>query len=286
MLGGAFLPRFAAAAAPVVLAVALGTFLLVSQPAATVAASTLTVFAGTAEEQVDGGWRALTDGAAVRQGARLRTNAEGYALLTFPDGSTSSLDPSTEIAIERLAAGTAPRDVQIRQFSGRLWNDVVSDSREGARYVVLTQDATVQVLGTVFETSIDNGQTSVTTSEGEVDVVVGNERVSVPSGQIVRAQAQRVSERAPVQQAASSLTVDAPFAAALVSERGEATGARADGAMFRQIRGVTTSNPGIGPQRFEFHRLPPGDYTLLLQRFEQGAGDLVLNVDGEERRVP
>ncbi|MEI7926531.1 MAG: FecR family protein, partial [Chloroflexota bacterium] len=277
-------PRVLAATAPVALAVGIGMFLLVSQPATPAAASTLTVFAGGAEEQVGGEWRALSDGAAVRQGARVRTTAEGHALLTFPDGSTSSLEPSTEIAIELLAAGT-PRQVQIRQFSGRLWNDVVTDTREGARYEVLTSDATVQVHGTVFETAVDNGQTSVTTSEGLVDVVVGTERVSVPGGQLVRAQGQRVSERGAAQ-AAGSLTINAPFAAALVSDRGEATGARTDGAIFRQIRGVTTSNPGDGPQRFEFQRLPPGDYTLLLQRFEQGSGDLVLNVNGVERRVP
>ncbi|MGE3856879.1 MAG: FecR domain-containing protein [Dehalococcoidia bacterium] len=284
LLGGAFLPRLAAAVAPVALALAIGAFLLVSQPSTPAAASTLTVFAGAAEEQVDGQWQPLADGAAVRQGARIRTNAEGHVLLTFPDGSTSSLDPSTEIAIEALSAGS-PRTVQIRQFSGRLWNDVVTDQREGARYEVLTADATVQVHGTVFETSIDNGQTSVATSEGEVAVVVGDERVSVPSGEIVRARGQRVAERAQVQRA-GSLTVDAPFAAALVSERGEATGARTDGAIFRQIRGVTTSNPGDGPQRFDFQRLPPGDYTLVLQRFEQGDGELVLNVNGEEHRIP
>ena len=284
LLTAGLFPRVLAAAAPVALAVGIGMFLLVSQPTTPAAASTLTVFAGGAEEQVGGQWRALSDGAAVRQGARVRTTAEGHVLLTFPDGSTSSLEPSTEIAIELLAAGT-PRQVQIRQFSGRLWNDVVTDTRAGARYEVLTSDATVQVHGTVFETAVDNGQTSVTTSEGLVDVLVGTERVSVPGGQLVRAQGQRVSERGAAQ-AAGSLTIDAPFTAALVSERGEATGARTDGAIFRQIRGVTTSNPGDGPQRFEFQRLPPGDYTLVLQRFEQGGGDLVLNVNGVERRVP
>ena len=87
----------------------------------------------------------------------------------------------------------------------------------------------MQVHGTVFETAIDNGQTSVATSEGVVEVTVGDERVSVPGGQLVRAQAQRVSERGPVQPA-GSLTIDAPFTGALVSERGEATGARPDGA--------------------------------------------------------
>ncbi len=284
MLSFGLLPRITAAAAPIALAAAVGMLLLVSQPSTPAAASTLTVFAGAAEEQVDGSWRPLTDGASVRQGVRLRTTADGHALLTFPDGSTSSLDPSTEIAIEQLSVGV-PRNVQLRQFSGRLWNDVVTDDRPGSRYEVVTQEAIVQVHGTVFETSIVDGQTSVATSEGLVDVVLGDERVAVPAGQIIRAQAQKVAARADLP-AAGSLTIDAPFAAALVSERGEATGALADGAIFRQIRGVNTSNPGDGPQKFDFQRLEPGMYTLNLQRFEAGSGDLVLNVDGVERRLP
>ncbi len=284
MLSFGLLPRITAAAAPIALAAAVGMLLLVSQPSTPAAASTLTVFAGAAEEQVDGSWRPLTDGASVRQGVRLRTTADGHALLTFPDGSTSSLDPSTEIAIEQLSVGV-PRNVQLRQFSGRLWNDVVTDDRPGSRYEVVTQDAIVQVHGTVFETSIVDGQTSVATSEGLVHVVLGADRVAVPTGQIVRAQAQKVAARADLPEA-GSLTIDAPFAAALVSERGEATGARADGAIFRQIRGVNTSNPGDGPQKFDFQRLEPGVYTLNLQRFEAGLGDLVLSVNGVERRVP
>ncbi|MEX2446227.1 MAG: hypothetical protein WD734_02720, partial [Dehalococcoidia bacterium] len=72
------------------------------------------------------------------------------------------------------------------------------------------------------------------------------------------------------------LTLDGPFAAALLASNGEATGARSDGAIFRQIRGVTTSDPGVGPQRFDFQGIEPGEYTLHIDRFDDGAGDLVL----------
>ncbi len=284
MLSGALFPRLAAAAAPVALAAVLGTFLLVSQPASPAAASTLTLFAGAAEVQVNGEWKPLTDGASLAAGARLRTTPEGRALLTFPDGSTSALDPSTEISIEQLSAGV-PRNVQLRQFSGRLWNDVVTDERFGAKYEVHTTDAVVQVHGTVFEIAVDGGQTSVVTAEGAVEVILADERVSVARGETVRAQAQQLADRGTVERG-GSLTIDAPFTAALLSDRGEATGARRDGVIFRQIRGVTTSNPGDGPQRFDFQQLDSGTYTLSLQRFGQGSGDLVLDVGGAEHRVP
>ncbi|MSQ42525.1 MAG: hypothetical protein EXR65_05780, partial [Dehalococcoidia bacterium] len=276
-------PRLAAAGAPLAVAVVLGIALLVGQPATPAAASTLTVFGGGVEVQVGEAWSPLADGARLSAGARLRTTAEGRALITFPDGSTSALDPATEIALEWITAG-GPRVVRIRQFSGRLWNDVVTDRRLGATYEVHTVDAIAQVHGTVFETTINNGQTVVSAADGDVDVIAGSERVSVTRGQLVRAQAQKVAERAAVR-AAGSLTIYAPFAAALLAPGGEATGARADGAVFRQIRGVTTSNPGDGPQRLDFQRLDPGVYTLLLRRFGEGAGDLVLESDGVEHRI-
>ncbi|MFA7249682.1 MAG: FecR family protein [Dehalococcoidia bacterium] len=283
-LHAAALSRYAAAAAPIFAAAAIGVVLLVGQPASFAAASTLTVFSGTAETQVNGTWTPVGDGASIRRGDRLRTAADGHAMLTFPDGSTASLAPGTEIAIEQLSAGR-PRNVQVRQFSGRLWNDVVTNEHAGSRYEIHTQDALVQVQGTVFETTVDGAQMLVSTAEGAVDVVLGREHVDVPRGQSVRTEGQRLADRGPLP-GAGTLTIDAPFAAALLSERGEATGAQPDGAMFLQIRGVTTSNPGVGPQRFEFQRLDPGTYTLTLERFGQGGGDIVLNVGGTEHRVP
>ena len=284
LLSGSLLPRMAAVGTPIAIAALIGAFLLVSQPATPAAASTLTVFSGSAEVEIDGAWRPVTDGTTIHVGARLRTTTDGHAMVTFPDGSTASLDPATEIGIIRASASPT-RNVQIHQFSGRLWNDVVHDDTVGSRYEVTTDDALVEVHGTVFETAIDSGQTSVATSEGTVDVVLGRDRLSVPRGETVSAKSQQLANRGTVT-GSGSLTVDAPFTAALLSERSGATGARTDGAIFRQIRGVTTSNPGDGPQRFDFEHLDPGTYTLTLQRFDQGAGDIVLNVGGKEQRVP
>lgn len=284
-LRGGLLPRLMTATAPVAVAMVLGVLLLASQratPAA--AASTLTLFGGSAERQLNGAWAPLADGAQLGAGSRLRTGADGHALLTFPDGSTATLDPGTEISIEQLAAA-GPRVVRLHQYSGRLWHDVATDLRTGAAYAVRTADASVEVHGTVFETTVVGGETAVSTAEGNVDVITGAQRVTVPPGQQLRTRAQQVAARTAIP-SGGSLTVAAPFTAALVAPSGEATGARPDGATFRQIRGVTTSDPGDGPQRFDFQRLEPGLYTLLLQRLGSGDGDLVLDDDdGAEHRV-
>ncbi|MSQ30520.1 MAG: hypothetical protein EXR64_00605 [Dehalococcoidia bacterium] len=278
---GGMLPRLALGAAPVAAAVAISLVLLTTQtPTPADAASTLTLFAGSVEEQRGDQWQPVADGARLRAGVRLRTTAEGRALLTFPDGSTAALDTNTDVDLERIEV--APRVVVLRQRSGRLWNDVATDLRAGAAYEVRTDDATVQVHGTIFETSIDGGHTSVATAEGTVDVVAGPQRVSVPSGELVRAQRQQVAERSVVERD-GSLTVDAPFAAALVGPGGEATGAKTSGALFQQIRGVTTSDPGAGPQRFDFQRVEPGEYTLLLRPYSAGVGTVVLQGGGPDR---
>ena len=281
-LGGAF-PRLVVGAAPVAAAVVIALVLITTQRATPAAASTLTLFSGTVERQRDEGWQPIVDGARVPEGARVRTSADGKALLTFPDGSTVSLDADTDIAVERI--DVSPRVVMLRQYSGRLWNDVATDLTPGAAFEVHTADAVVQVHGTVFETAITDGQTAVSTAEGLVDVVIGGQRVSVPRGEFVRAEHQRVAERSAARPT-PTLTVDGPFAAALIAPGGEATGAKTNGTLFRQIRGVTTSNPGDGPQRFDFQGVEPGDYTLNVQRFGAGAGTIALvGPDGQERRL-
>ena len=69
----------------------------------------LMVDPGGVEEQVGSEWRALADGAAVHQGARLRTNADGHVLLTFPDGSKVAIkairDGKTNDAVEFQEGG-------------------------------------------------------------------------------------------------------------------------------------------------------------------------------------
>ena len=85
---------------------------------------------------------------------------------------------------------------------------MVSDARVGATYEVHTADAVVQVHGTVFETAVENGQASVATSEGNVDLLLGADRVPVPAGEVIRTAGGRVAERAALS-GVGSLTVNA-----------------------------------------------------------------------------
>ncbi|MEX2446714.1 MAG: FecR family protein, partial [Dehalococcoidia bacterium] len=199
-LGGLFAwpagaaPRLALASLPMAAALLVAVVLVATQPATSAAASTLTVFAGTTERQAGDRWVAAPDGAHLVEGTRLRTSAEGHALLTFPDGSTAALDPGTEVTLERVGT-EGPRVVQLRQASGRIWNDVVPDARDGADYAVHTPDAVVRALGTVFETAIRDGETAVAAAAGTVQVVAGSQRADIVAGEALVARGQQLADR-------------------------------------------------------------------------------------------
>ena len=274
------------AAALAIAAVALT--LVLSRDPVTAHASTLTVFAGLVERERGGVWEPLADGAQVDEGAHLRTDAEGSALLTFADGSTVGVEPNTELVIE-LARVDGSRRIRLRQTAGQLWHDVAPDDRPGALYVVQTPDAVVTVRGTLFETAVEEDGTEVNTTEGLVEIQAGEEQVFVAPGERASARAHRlVAARRDAREAGERLaiSIDAPFVASLVAPSGKAVGVRPDGVVYRQIAGATTSNPGEGEQRIDLRRLQPGTYQLLLRRIEDGGGEVVLTIGPRELRFP
>jgi hypothetical protein len=199
----------------------------------------------------------------LTEGVRLRTGTDGRALLTFPDGSTTTLAPGTELALTRLQAN-GTRGITIEQLTGRLWHDVVSEPDAPGSYVVRTPDAVVEARGTVFQTVIEAtiGETAVTTIQGLVDVVTTTERLTVAAGEVARAGAQRPAE-VRAADVAGTVLVNASVSAALLASDGAATGSRSDGVVVRQIPGVGTSETD-GGRAFSFSDAPEGVYTLWL----------------------
>ncbi len=274
--------------APAAAIVAAALFVTLGRSAPPAEASTLTIFAGAVERADGAGWRPLADNAQLSEGARLRTSAAGRAVLTFEDGSTVALEPDTELTIERLRTAGA-RAIALRLAYGRLWHDVAAapDRDASASYLVRTPDATVSARGTLFETAVTGGETTVATLEGSVELTRDGARQLVQRGQLARAQLHRPLAPPEQQQPfALAIAIDAPFVAALVAPDGRATGARLDGLRYHQISGATSSDPGSGEQRIALAHAAPGVYTLLLGRTAPGEGALVLTAADGERRVP
>lgn len=288
---GALPMRLAAVAAPAAAIAAFALVLVLARggtPAS--AAATLTVFAGGVEQEVLGEWYTAEDGMTLTEGVRLRTGTDGRALLTFPDGSTTTLAPGTELALTRLQAN-GTRGITIEQLTGRLWHDVVSEPDAPASYVVRTPDAVVEARGTVFQTVIEAsvGETSVTTIQGLVDVVTTSERLTVAAGEVARAGAQRPAE-VRAADVAGTVLVNASVSAALLAEDGAATGSRSDGVVVRQIPGVGTSETD-GGRTFSFSDAPEGVYTLWLTPTGDAAdaaapSEVILQTPAGEVHIP
>jgi hypothetical protein len=262
---------------------ALAVALVLGGGATPAAASTLTIFDGDVERLDGAEWKAMHDGDTLEAGVRMRTADGGYAMITFPDGSTIALDPATELIIETMAI--APRRIEVRQQSGRMWHDIVHDETDGSRFVVLTPDTRVEVLGTVFQTIVDaaTGQTDVATVDGEVRVVTGEQAVPVGRGETVRTHKSTIEEVAIAPLVDSAVIIRGPFAAAVMASDGRGTGMRVDGVTFRQLRGITTSTTD-GVQRFDLQGIDAGTYTLILQRYGDGAGTIVLDTPGGQQQ--
>jgi len=280
--------RFATVGASAAIIVLVATALVLTRGGDSAQAATLTLFQGAAERSSGDGWSAIEDGATLGVGSVVRVSADGSALLTFGDGSTIGLGGGAAVGIE-AADVASPRRIVVRQDAGELWHYVRSGGAE-ATYTVHTADAAISATGTVFGTTILDGKTEVSAAEGTVRVQAGLETLNLGAGQRARAAAQQqvsaVTDDGMVLQAQQlAVEVHAPFVASLIAPNGAATGALPGGALFNQITGAVTSNPGEGEQRIAFSRLAPGAYELVLRRIADGDGVLVVNVGGEEQRV-
>lgn len=172
------------------------------------ASTTLTIIGGDVQVSRQGApFAAATDGAVLAPGDIIRTAADARAVLTYFEGSTVSIEPSSELAIDQAhAAPDGSTVVVMTQNLGRTWHVVTKLIAGGSKYEVRTPAATASVRGTAFEVGVirqADGQTrtAIVTTEGAVAAAVPAtaaepepEPVVVPAGFQTTA---RSSERRP-----------------------------------------------------------------------------------------
>lgn len=221
------------------------------------ASTTLTILSGDVQVSRDGGpFAAGTDGAVLGPGDVIRTAAGARAVLTYFEGSTVSIEPSSELAIQETS--TSPDGgtvVVMTQNLGRTWHVVTKLITGGSRYEVRTPAATASVRGTAFEVGVvrdatGESQTAIITTEGAVAAAApatpgdpAPEPVLVPAGFQTSAKA---SERKPAPPALApeperSVSVTVGSANSLVVDPlGRANGMK-DGKLVIQTPGATVT---------------------------------------------
>ncbi len=118
---------------------------------------------GVVEYSTDGLWDKVTDNAEIIAGMSVRTTgASSRVVITLDDGSVIRLDANTEISFETLTAAR----VVVKQESGYVYSRVVpSETRD---YLVMTENALFESVGTAFRTIASGDEEAVETFESVV----------------------------------------------------------------------------------------------------------------------
>ena len=155
------------------------------------AATTVTVLSGDVQvRHAAGSFVSATDGGVLVAGDTIRTTDAARAILTYFEGSTVTIEPNSELMIERASSsGDGSTVVLMQQNFGHTWHVVTKLITGNSKYEVKTPASTASVRGTAFQVDSDAERTVVTTTEGKVvDRVPDPERagqtidVPVPAG--------------------------------------------------------------------------------------------------------
>ena len=257
-----------------VIVVAAGAFLFIPRGAVVEAvnAAVLAVLNAGVDAQRTGEpeFGPAFDGDVFATGDVVRSDENGRAVLTFFDGSTISVDPSSRVRVVSLVK-TSDGGIQLllEQTAGRTWASVATLVSPSSKFEIKTPSMTATVRGTAFETIVEtvNGQvvTTIRTDEGEVVAqAVAGGQVSIPAGQQASVQqGQQAPAAAQPQPPTPKLRFSAPAGAGftVIDPRGLQCGSSA-GAVQRQIPKCEVQT-GAG-QTVTIGEVVAGVYSLVL----------------------
>jgi hypothetical protein len=145
---------------------------------------------GTVEVQAQGKWvpaSSTGESTYLSAGQHVRTGSLSSVQIGFFDGSLVSLDPESELSIDKLDAqtGDQPRQITLTQVSGSSQHSAVTATATGSLYAVKTPAGTGTAKGTEFSVRVlPNKSATFSVAKGEVSIAVGKNAVTVGAGQM------------------------------------------------------------------------------------------------------
>ncbi|MBI2863237.1 MAG: DUF642 domain-containing protein [Chloroflexi bacterium] len=266
-----------------------GTFPF-SPQSALASTTTLTILSAEVSVQIAGEdtWRPGRDGMTMRAGDRIRTGTDGRAIITFFEGSTTELEPETDLTIQvqEAARETGSVTIKLKQWMGRTWSRVVQMADPASRYDIETPAAVATVRGTLFDVVVErDGSTQVKVTEGRVQVASDAGDVSVDAGyetQVVQGETPQSPVPMPVQRNRLLLELHSPVWMLIVDPHGRSVGVVPPGVEVNQVPGARTTPPSEEPQVVELSQVVDGDYRIVLYRKEPGSfGFTATGLSGE-----
>jgi FecR protein len=130
-------------------------------------------------------FRPGTQGQDLVVGDRVRTDATGTALITYFEGTTAEVGPSSVVTLERSSTGRdgPPEQLTLLQLAGEVVYRLLRALRPGALVEIRTPSATGTVRGSILRVTVfADGGTRVEVYGGAAEVAAGGITVAVYPG--------------------------------------------------------------------------------------------------------
>lgn len=265
----------------IALGVLIPAVLFLNQQPASAANMVLTIIDGSADvARGTGPFTRVADGVVLSAGDRVRTSDQSHAIVTFLDGSTVELEPGTMVTVvQATAASTGAITIQLEQALGRTWSSIQRLARPESRFELRTPTAAATVRGTGFGTDVlADGTTTVTVTDGIVEVTALGQTVVVPPGSFTTAQPgapPSPPSARPRPQNTLRFGLHSPARLVVLDGRGRACGIVSTGStLVRQIPGCLATEPGIDPQLIDLPDTAAGIFSIVIESVAPG-GDFV-----------
>lgn len=231
-------------------------------------AATLSVLQAKVERVTAAGEKSkATDGLTVAAGDRIVTNGSGTALLTFLDGSTATVQPSSDVVVRRLDGGGQRTGLLIN--AGAVWARVARLATPGARFSLESNTATAAVHDGVIGASYSKGDFGCWTQRGELTVAdaAGRPLLTLQPGQATRLAGGQAPQTQPFFVNAMNLRVEASAGVWPLLEMPGfplQAGFVAPGIEVNQVYGSITQVSADRTRVIEVPAGYPGPYTIRL----------------------
>jgi len=265
-----------------------------AEPQAQANAAILTVLAEGVSLQgpTAGTFSAVSGEQGIAVGTRVRTNAEGRAVVTFQDGTTATLDPGTELGLDRIQPGDGQPGsllIGVELGGGRLWVQVTSLRDLGSRFQVQAADFTVEALAGVsgFRKDPDNSVTcwaiagqplKMDTPVGTMRLLSGQQTTLTPGKEL-----QPASPRA-FSPGVLEVKTEGAMLARVVTPQNLTVGFPLDDLIVNQVQDATTSRLTEASRWVHIPGPGPGSYRLVLepQTPDRYRVQVKLSLEGQE----
>ena len=255
------------------------------------AATTVTIISG--DIQVRHGstasFASATDGEVLVAGDTVRSGDDSRAVLTYFEGSTVSIEPDTELTIEKTSVLTDGSTIVLMQQNfGRTWHVVTKLITGNSKYEVKTPASTASVRGTAFQVDSDGERTIVTTTEGTViDRVADPDHqgqtvdVPVPAG---KTHEQKKNARpapavvAPQPERTVTVTLDDP-SSLVIDAQGRANGIDKNGKKHLETPGAQMVKTNDGKLQIVLPNVSDGRLETLVRKADGGEVDMQMMVE-------